>query len=229
MSECLVVPMASLEKLSFWDSLPRVDGKLNAAVPLNIEQRVEFIDLVNKEKQFRERKGDDGIEKNPEWQQPIFYGIVTRGESFFAYKRGGAKYSEGRLTSKTSIGLGGHIERNDSSLKRSLNRELDEEAIFRRSGIEIPVDDAGDMEILGLVKNETDDVGMVHVGLVCRFDLRDEETDILIRDAGKENQIGWMLTMAEYKDRVDSGEFDPEEWTKLILQNMGDLIIRSKK
>ena len=230
MAECLVVPMTSLEGLSFWPSLPRENGKLCAAVPLDVGQRAEFIELVNREKEFRERKGDDGIEKKPEWQQPIFYGIVTRGEKFFAYKRGdsNSKYSEGRLASKISIGLGGHIEPYDSSLESSLNRELSEEVVFRRKGEEILVDDAGEMEILGLVKNETDDVGKVHVGLICRFDLRDEDIDILIRDAGKENQTGWMLTMAEYDDRVNSGEFEPEEWTRLILKNMGDLIIRGK-
>ena len=35
--------------------------------------------------------------------------------------------------------------------------------------------------------------------------------------------------MAEYKDIVNSGEFEPEEWTKLTLHNMSDLIIRDKK
>lgn len=231
MSQCLVVSRKNLEKLPCWRSLQEEQGnKLHALIPLTEREINEFLATVSTHSEFKERFGEGGVEKDPNFQQVIFYGIITRGSNeFFVYKRGDEGMSEKRLSSKLSVGVGGHIEPFDSNLVDSLYRELDEEVSFILRGVPINLrTESGlldldafrkivSVEIKGLIKNDSDDVGSVHVGLFCVVRLLLDLIEVEIKDK-KENVSGSFMNKDEYFISVQNGAV-PETWTQLVAES----------
>ena len=235
MSQCLVVPRSDVERMSFWGDLERVNGQVKTAIRLTQEQIQEFLHLVEEHKSFRERRGDDGVENQPEWQQVILYGLITRGEEFFVYQRGGeaSKYEEKRLAAQISAGVGGHIEPFDTGLLNSLYREIDEELVFSRNSREVNLKRGdgtvnldrfakiAELSLVGLVKDDTALVHEVHIGLICRFRLIDPGVGVAIRgEVGGENIEGGMLNLSGYRSWIGQDGFAPENWTDLMVENI---------
>ncbi|HXE30909.1 MAG TPA: hypothetical protein VN515_03810 [Terriglobales bacterium] len=105
-------------------------------------------------------------EQDPAWKQIIPYVILTTGSEVFVYRRG-KQSTESRLVALHSVGLGGHIRHSDEGMfvaagwdgyQAALQRELDEEV-----AIETPV--VAD-RLVGLINDDSVEVGTVHVGLV---------------------------------------------------------------
>jgi predicted NUDIX family phosphoesterase len=112
------------------------------------------------------------MEQDPSFKQLIPYVIFrhTSAEgvvSIFQYTRGKGQ-GEKRLHAKRSIGVGGHISRDDAGAVGSqpydegLRRELEEEV-----SIETPYQDAR----IGLINDDETEVGRVHLGIVHIFDV----------------------------------------------------------
>jgi predicted NUDIX family phosphoesterase len=116
------------------------------------------------------RRGD--AEENPTYKQPIPYVVIKKGNQVYAYKRlsGGG---EARLHSKLSVGFGGHMNQTDDvnfedTLMTNLQRELDEELNIRYNSYKLtPV---------GLINDDSNEVGKVHIGLLYTFEIDDEAT-----------------------------------------------------
>ena len=232
MSKCLVVPRKNLEALPSWQKLKaNHGGVLHALIPLTGEEVDAFLNTVISHGIFRERFGEGGVESDPNFQQVIFYGTIVRGsDEFFVYKRGTQDASDRRLASKLSVGVGGHIEPSDSNLIDSLYRELDEELLFVRRGMPIHFQESkkeqnklnldlfrkiASLEIKGLIKNDSDDVGKVHVGLFCVIRLLSKSIGIEIKDK-KENVSGSFVKRSEYEQHAGSTG-NPEVWTQLVV------------
>lgn len=224
MSECLVVKKEILEKTDFWQRIPHnAEGKLFGFLKLKPQEINEFLEIIEKNKEFKERDGLRGIEDKPEWQQIIFYGLIRQRDKFFVYQRGGEKsqYKEKRLQSKISVGIGGHIEPFDNSLIDSLYREFDEEAALKKNGQEINLKDfanLADIYISGLIKYETDEVGEVHLGLACEINLLDPNLTVEVREG--ENIEGRMMNLKEYQNWIKGREAIPEIWTQIFLDEI---------
>lgn len=108
----------------------------------------------------------DAAENDPSYKQLIPYCIFRCGGEVFHYKRGNAQ-GEGRLHSKRSIGVGGHISSTDegresSAYHEALWREIQEEVFLESSYTETCV---------GLINDDQTEVGRVHLGIVHLFDL----------------------------------------------------------
>ena len=113
------------------------------------------------------------VEENPGFKQLIPYVIFCyRDEEgrqmVFQYTRGTGQ-TEGRLHSKRSVGIGGHISAIDADAtsgsdpyREGMQRELDEEVI-----IETPYTG----RCVGLINDDQTPVGQVHLGVVHRFDV----------------------------------------------------------
>jgi predicted NUDIX family phosphoesterase len=157
--------------------------------------------------------------------------LIRQGDKFFVYQRGGSnnsQYKETRLQSKVSIGIGGHIEPFDNGLIDSLYREFDEEVILKKNNQIIDLRDEkgginkelfsqlAEIKILGLIKDESDEVGKVHTGLITEINLLSPDLSIEIRDH-EENVKGQMMNFKEYQTWIDQGEVIPEEWTKIVV------------
>lgn len=112
-------------------------------------------------------------EIDPTHKQIIPYSIFHHAGRYLVYTRGG-KSGEKRLVAKQSIGIGGHInphdEREDSLARTTylngVEREIDEE--LRIAGRHT-------QRVIGLINDDSNEVGQVHLGVVHLFDLDSDE------------------------------------------------------
>lgn len=139
-------------------------------------------------------------------KQLIPYLILIYKERIYCYRRG-ALLSESRLFGNLSLGLGGHIEREDqnlfsSSYEEGALRELNEEVI-----IESPFSN----KIAALLNDDSNEVGRLHFGVIHFVYL----SDTLVRKREKSINAGKFLTIEEIKEKIE--EF--ENWSKICIQN----------
>lgn len=164
--------------------------------------------LLNPEfMQFRPRSS---VEDDPTFKQLIPYAIlqseIDGQQCVFQYTRGSGQ-GERRLHAKRSIGIGGHIAREDADgqdLYRSgMLRELSEEMI-----INSPYEE----ELVGFIFDDTSAVGRVHLGVVHRLTLQSPNAsarEIDLVESGFE-------PIAKLKEKLP--EF--ETWSQLCLRNL---------
>jgi predicted NUDIX family phosphoesterase len=108
-------------------------------------------------------------ESNVDMKQIIPYVLVRapmgRGVIYAVHERAG---SEGRLTGRLSIGVGGHLTWDDQAhvglpgFGMGMHREMREELG--------DVPPCKGMEFLGVINDRSDAVGRVHLGIAIRFD-----------------------------------------------------------
>jgi predicted NUDIX family phosphoesterase len=118
----------------------------------------------------------DLAENDPSFKQLIPYVIFRHTASdgrvsLFQYTRGKGQ-GEGRLHSKRSVGIGGHISDVDDNgqakashnvtYQEGMRRELDEEVIIETEYRE---------SCVGLINDDETEVGRVHLGIVHVFDV----------------------------------------------------------
>ena len=114
-------------------------------------------------------------EANPAFKQIIPYVSIIQGRRVFASKRL-SRGGEARLHNLVSIGFGGHINPSDSHddpLMDGLRRELREEVLIERPG---------GLRFLGIINDDTNDVGRVHLGLLFTIDA---EGDVAVLETEK--------------------------------------------
>ena len=152
-------------------------------------------------------------EDDPTHKQIIPYAIFKHGDKFLKYLRG-KKSGEQRLASKSSIGIGGHINQDDfnsSSLEKDtyltgIEREINEELIINCDYNNLPI---------ALINDDSNDVGQVHLGVVHLFDLESDQveageanienleflsSDDLLRE--KDNLESWSQICVDHLDKI---------------------------
>ena len=152
------------------------------------------------------RRGD--MEEDPAYKQLISYCIITNDDETLVYKRleGGG---ESRLHGLLSIGVGGHMndvaEEDDIEGKLRINaaRELSEE-------VGLAEDDVKNIEIHGLINDDDNEVGKVHIGLVLKIDV---DKNKIINNEVDTIALEWVKndvleTMSPY-----------ESWSELIIRD----------
>jgi predicted NUDIX family phosphoesterase len=158
------------------------------------------------------------LEEDPSFKQIIPYAIISykepkrsgvrQSQSFYLFKRT-SKQAEKRLHNKFSLGVGGHMNPNDSmELKEQylideLQRELYEE-VKLLNGCFIK-----NFEFIGFINDDTISVGRVHIGLLYNIDVSNKEVYI--------NETDKMT--ADWIDKPDLAEFyeGMETWTKITF------------
>ena len=125
------------------------------------EEPQAFLDVLERTGFFVER---DHAEKNPRLKQIIPYTVLCSAGSVLLMRRL-SKGGERRLHDKLSIGVGGHINPGDlgPSGRRS---ELLERAAEREIAEEIEVRGAYETRPIGLLNDDSNPVGAVHLGWV---------------------------------------------------------------
>lgn len=149
----------------------------------------------------------DQMETDPSFKQLIPYCIFRCGDRIFNYKRGTAQ-GEGRLHSKRSIGVGGHICTLDKDLARSpyleaMHREIDEEV-----DVQSPYED----KLVGLLNDDQSEVGRVHLGIVHVFEV--QQAKVLPRE--KSMLDAGFATVDELRKDLDQFE----TWSQLCLTHL---------
>src|SRR5690606_7557172 len=99
------------------------------------------------------------MEQDQRYKQIIPYLVFTHENKYFVMQRTSTT-TEQRLKNKYSLGIGGHIRQEDmngNSIFEWAEREFHEEVSYH-----------GNLEIipLGVLNDDTNDVGKVHIGFV---------------------------------------------------------------
>lgn len=144
------------------------------------------------------------METDPTYKQIIPYMVFEYAGSYFLMERKSTA-SEQRLKSKLSLGIGGHIRQEDiagGTIFDWAKREFHEEVAYEGS-LEI--------ESLGVLNDDTDSVGQVHLGFILL--LHGDSPDIAIRSEHKQGMLVPEAEMGMYVDRMES-------WSKIAWQDI---------
>ena len=146
----------------------------------------------------------DLAENDPNYKQLIPYVVFQSPKGFFSYQRGKAS-SETRLRMLRSLGVGGHIEKEDgdigqNSYIKGLWRELKEE---------VGIDPSNNIKLLGFINDDSNEVGKVHLGIVHLYQL--ETSDLESKELN--------LTDCKFSSisKIKEEEESFETWSRLLI------------
>lgn len=156
--EVLVIPRALLDEIGAFSGIR--SGDIEPAISRLLDPANHF---------FMDRAT---AEDDPTHKQIIPYCIIRCGDRILNYTRGKAG-GEARLHALRSVGVGGHINPIDTgggrtgpdAYQAAVERELSEELIF-----EVPHQN----RIIGLLNDESNPVGQVHLGIVHLIDVESD-------------------------------------------------------
>lgn len=169
---------------------------INGLKPIDFDR---YQKLIQKHKKFLWRSK---VEQDSNYKQIIPYLVFTHDKKFFIMRRK-SNASETRLQNKFSLGIGGHIKKEDIKRANIINwaeREFKEEVKYKGSYAIKP---------LGILNDESDAVGQVHTGFV--FLLEGSTPNIQIRDEHKE---GMLISLDECLTLYNQ----MENWSKIVVR-----------
>ena len=153
-------------------------------------------------------------ETNPDFKQIIPYVVVTDGKNILHYVRG-KKAGEQRLVAKGSIGIGGHINDEDHSLFAD-GMQAFQDAVEREVREELSVQGVFDAKPVGLINDDSTEVGRVHFGIV----------HLLFRTPDKVKKNEQVITQVEFVpiEELKAKREQMETWSQLCLDNLEALL-----
>ncbi len=176
--------------------------------------KVDFQKRILNNFEYIKRKD---AENNPNYKQPIGYAVLINKESrkIFVFKRAvkNEDLTEKRLQGKWSLGVGGHIDEDDSQeenpIKESLLREIMEEVRLTGS-----VEEAS---VLGYINDEANSVGEVHFGILYLVEVSGN-----VFPKSREMSQGSMRKIEEVKNNL--AEQNTEGWSRICLTLLEKII-----
>ena len=185
----LVVKRELLFPEGAWHGIKQVDSN-------------QYMAIINTHKEFHPRSI---METDPRYKQIIPYMIFKHNDSYFLMQRK-AKASETRLQNKYTLGIGGHMRQTDLTGSTTIfdwaRREFDEEVHYTGTL---------DIQFLGILNDDSNPVGQVHIGLVLL--LTGDSSTISVKE---ELQSGILATLPECQEHYDN----LESWSQHILKTL---------
>ena len=145
-------------------------------------------------------------EDDPTHKQLIPYVVVRDAERVFLMQRTDAG-GDARLHGRASIGVGGHlnpVDDGDDALMSGLRREWHEE---------LAADWEPEFELIGLLNDDSNPVGAVHLGVVFSVDARGRAVDVREHDKLMGAFVGAEELAASWP-RLES-------WSQLVADALG--------
>ncbi|MFC5051625.1 hypothetical protein ACFPK9_13550 [Rubritalea spongiae] len=153
-------------------------------------------------------------EDDPSHKQIIPYVLIRLNGEFVHYSRGKAG-GEARLHAKRSLGIGGHINPEDTR-EDHLGRETYMAGVEREIAEEVVIDGSYTQKIIGLLNDDTNEVGQVHLGVVHLFDIEGSSV-ASNEDAIADLQLSTTeVIKADYYERL-------ETWSQFCADILDDL------
>lgn len=158
-------------------------------------------------------------ETNSSFKQFITYTIIQQRDKILTFRRGQYNRAASFLRGARCIGFGGHVTEDDLNIftfgdrgiKANAAREISEEVKLASGRPEI---DPNELEILGLLNDDSSDVGVRHIGVVLRYWAPEtDEWRHPQRGEASITQLRWMKTTGA---EIDLLEF--EYWSQLCLR-----------
>ena len=145
-------------------------------------------------------------EDDPTHKQLIPYVVVRDGELVFLMRRPDAG-GDSRLHGKASIGVGGHlnpVDEGEDALMTGLRREWAEE---------LEAAWEPEFRLIGLLNDDTNPVGAVHLGVV--FEVQADGRPV---DVGERDKLAGAFADA---DEVAAAWDRLETWSRLVAEELG--------
>ena len=156
-----------------------------------------YLAAVQRHGSFRPR---DEAEDDPAWKQVIPYLLLRDGERLFLMRRTRAGGDE-RLHDLYTIGVGGHVNPDDGDVLGGLRREWAEE---------IESDFEPEFEAIGVLNDDNNAVGAVHLGFIFGADAGGRPVGI--RETHKlEGDFATLEEVAAVADRL-------ETWSSMLFE-----------
>lgn len=195
MEHVLVITRQLFDQLgSFQGFQPNVDGYLHAM----LAQGANF---------FMERPA---AEKDPTHKQLIPYSIFHHAGRYISYTRGGSS-GEKRLVSKRSIGIGGHINPVDAS-QDTLGETMYYNGVEREMAEELVIGGTHTQKVLGLINDDSSEVGSVHLGVVHLFELSGDDVQSN-EDAIQDLRFETLAELHANRDQL-------ETWSQICVDHL---------
>lgn len=151
------------------------------------------------------------VESDPAYKQIIPYVILVHHSEVFSYCRG-KLLNEARLLGNYSIGIGGHISISDLNL---FNMPY-EVAMQREVYEEVDISSTYADRIVGLINDDTNDVGKVHLGIVHALTLQERQ----VKAKEKSINEAQFLSIKQLAQDVDRYE----NWSRICINNIDKII-----
>jgi len=162
----------------------------------------EYLSLIQTHKEFLPRPE---MELDQTYKQIIPYLVFKYADRYFLMQRS-SKASETRLQNKFTLGIGGHVRAEDlqegSTLFDWARREFHEEVAY-----------SGNLTItsLGILNDDSNEVGKVHIGLVLLLEGDSDQIDV-----HSELKSGTLLTLEECTAYAQ----EMETWSQFIFDSL---------
>ena len=145
------------------------------------------------------------MEGDPSFKQVIPYLVLRDGPRWFLMQRTRAG-GDRRLHDRWTIGVGGHLNPGDGDLYGGLAREWHEELV---AGFD-PA-----LRFVGLLNDDTSDVGRVHLGVV--FEAQAGGRPVVVRETDKlSGAFADVWAVRDVRDRM-------ETWSRLAFDHLDAL------
>lgn len=194
--QILVVKRAHI----FFDSVSGVSDAWHGLKEVNFDH---YMNIIDHEKEFHARSM---METDPGYKQIIPYLVFEHNHHYFLMQRQSTA-SETRLRNKLTLGIGGHIRKEDmqeDSLFAWATREFHEEVNYEGNLVVKP---------LGIINDDSDDVGKVHIGFV--FLLSGDSSDISVKS---ELKSGMLVSLDECIAQREC----MESWSQFVVDFLRD-------
>lgn len=160
------------------------------------------------------------VENDPSLKQLIPYVVLTCRDNVFVVKRSSLQ-SEQRLAGMHSIGIGGHINTTDVQQRKGPSVDASgigsefmailREGLLREIKEEVCLAEVPELSLKGLINDDSNSVGSVHLGLV--YIARLQAANIAIRE--KDMMSGSFVPVADLGRYYDS----METWSQIVIDS----------
>jgi len=198
MEHVLVIPRTLFDSLgSFQGFQPEVERYLSAM----LAPGANF---------FMERPA---AEADPTHKQLIPYSIFRHEGRYLSYTRGGSS-GEKRLVAKRSIGIGGHINPVDQA-QDAMGEAMYFNSIEREISEELQMGGTHTQRVIGLINDDSSEVGSVHLGVVHVFELSSDD----VQSNEEAIQDLRFVPLDELLAQMDS----LESWSQICVKHLASV------
>jgi predicted NUDIX family phosphoesterase len=171
----------------------------NLALLPRILEVAEFMDRDRAEDDFR-------------YKQIIPYSILRYNGHILRYKRS-AWGSEERLHGQYSVGVGGHVNKSDDMplWAGATNKSIVDWTLERELNEEFCVESPGEPQPVGLINDESNEVGRVHFGVVYEYNIRSPKVE------AREKRVHIQLDLVPISSAIENAE-DYENWSRIVIR-----------
>jgi predicted NUDIX family phosphoesterase len=149
-------------------------------------------------------------EDDPTHKQLIPYSLFHHAGRLLCYTRGG-KGGEKRLHAKKSVGIGGHINPVDQT-QAHLGEQTYHNGVEREIAEELRITGNYTQRVIGLINDDSNEVGQVHLGVVHWFDL---ESDAVVSNEDAIQDLTFV-PISELAERID----ELETWSAICVRHV---------